>query len=111
MKQKTCPSCNVTQNWDEIHGFENPMCSEFCTFKFTEILPLNIKKPGDCWIDVDEIMPDDFKDVLYAAVYPNGKRDIMTGHREYGLWTNGTQTISKTIAVTHWMPLPDYPCI
>ncbi len=66
------------------------------------------------WIDVDDELPEDFKEVLYFAITPEGNREIMTGHREKGYWTHccmfySTRYLSDAVAVTHWMPLPDYP--
>ena len=114
MIQKTCPSCYKIQTWDELWGFENRLCPEFCSFKFKDILPMNLMRIEDCWIDVDESIPDDFKEVLYCAVTTEGSREIMTGHREKGYWTHccmfySTMYLKEDVAVTHWMPLPDYP--
>ena len=109
--KRTCQSCGKTQLWDELYGFSNQLCPEFCTFKFTEILPMRLE---DCWIDVDEALPEDYKEVLFFAINHQGSREIMTGHRENGLWMHccwfySSMKCDNTIAVTHWMPLPDYP--
>jgi Protein of unknown function (DUF551) len=111
MQMKRCPSCNKEQQWDELWGFANQLCPEFCSFTFTEILPMSIE---DCWIDVDDKLPEDRKEVLYFAINPMGGKEIMTGHRENGKWTHcclwySTQILNDDVAVTHWMPLPDYP--
>lgn len=111
MLKKICPSCLKLQFWDELWGFANQLCPEFCTFKYTEILPMTIE---ECWIDVDYQLPPDYKEVLYFAINSMGNKEIMTGHRVNGEWTHcclwySTQILNKDVAVTHWMPLPDYP--
>ncbi len=111
METRTCKSCGKTQMWDEICGYANQLCPEFCSMKFTEILPVSIE---DCWIDVDDKLPEECQEVLYFAINAMGSKEIMTGHRQDGKWTHccnwySTQILSDDIAVTHWMPLPDYP--
>lgn len=110
-RMRTCSSCGTTQPWDELFGFANRLCPEFCKPKFLELLPVDIDA---YWVDVDEALPEDYKEVLYCAVTHEGTREIMTGHRENGFWTHccmfySTRYLSETVAVTHWMPLPDFP--
>lgn len=67
------------------------------------------------WISVEERLPPDYEEVLYFAVTNNGwTKEIMTGHREEGIWTHcccfyPTIRLNDLVMVTHWMPLPDYP--
>lgn len=66
------------------------------------------------WIDVNDMLPPDFEEVLYC-VKTDAKMDILTGHRENGVWFNcymiycSDPLNEKTVKVTHWMPLPEYP--
>jgi Protein of unknown function (DUF551) len=68
------------------------------------------------WISTEDHLPPDFQEVLYFAITPDGNHEIMTGHRESGTWTHccmfySTMRLLKTVKVTHWMCLPDYPKI
>lgn len=66
------------------------------------------------WISVKDKLPPDFQEVLYFATTNEGNsREIMTGHRENGLWKHccmfySSQTLNHLVNVTHWMELPDY---
>ena len=67
------------------------------------------------WINVNDKLPPDLHEVLYFTTTNNGNtREIMTGHRENGLWKHccmfySSQTLNHLVNVTHWMELPDYP--
>lgn len=66
------------------------------------------------WISVDDRLPPDFHEVLYFAINEMGCCEIMTGHREKGIWMHcclfyASARLNDTIKVTHWMELPDYP--
>jgi len=66
------------------------------------------------WISVEANLPPDYEEVLYFAINDIGTKEIMTGHREKGIWTHcccfySTMRLNDLIQVTHWMPLPDYP--
>lgn len=66
------------------------------------------------WISVHDELPPDREEVLYFALNDMGAREIMTGHREKGMWTHcclfyQTSYLNDLVTVTHWMPLPDYP--
>jgi len=67
------------------------------------------------WINCADSLPPDYHEVLYFATADNGnQRELMTGHRENGLWTHccmfySTRYLSEHVTVTHWMELPDYP--
>lgn len=68
------------------------------------------------WIDVNESLPEDYEEVLYFAVNEMGNKEILTGHREKGIWTHCclfycTVKLNCLVKVTHWMPLPEYPKI
>lgn len=36
MIKKICPSCKEEQLWDELLGYSNQYCPEFCTNNFTD---------------------------------------------------------------------------
>lgn len=66
------------------------------------------------WINVNDQLPKDFKEVLYLAINDTGTREIMTGHREHGNWTHcclfySSMILNDLVTITHWMDLPDYP--
>ena len=66
------------------------------------------------WISVEDKLPPDYHEVMYFAINAMGTTEIMTGHREHGLWMHccmfySSMHCDNTITVTHWMELPDYP--
>lgn len=68
----------------------------------------------DGWISVEDELPPDKHEVLYFAINENQTSEIMTGHREKGIWTHcclfySTMYLNADVKVTHWMELPHYP--
>jgi len=68
----------------------------------------------DKWINVNDQLPEDYKEVLYLAINEIGSKELMIGHRQHGKWTHcclfySTQTLLDIVKVTHWMYLPEYP--
>lgn len=66
------------------------------------------------WISVEDKLPPDKHEVLYFAMNDMGNMEIMTGHRERGVWTHcclwySTMHLNDECKVTHWMELPNYP--
>lgn len=66
------------------------------------------------WISVKDSLPPDYVEVLYFSLFEGISSEIMTGHREQGIWTHccmfySTLYLHEKCKVTHWMPLPDYP--
>lgn len=103
MERRTCQSCNKEQMWDELYGFANQLCPEFCTFKFTEILPMRIE---DCWINLDEAVPEAGKHVLtFELGAPPMPIKVNYIRSDYKL----EFAYGDTSKITHWMPLPDHP--
>ncbi len=69
------------------------------------------------WISVEDRLPADYEEVLFfATTNENQSREIMTGHRERGLWLHcclfyASARFNEDVKITHWMELPDYPNI
>jgi len=66
------------------------------------------------WISVKDGLPEDCKEVIFFSVNDVGSKELMIGHREKGYWTHccmfySTRRLTDLVAVTHWMPLPEYP--
>lgn len=103
MEMRECSSCGKKQMWDELHGYANQMCPEFCTMKFTEILPMSV---DDCWIDINEAWPEVSKHVLTFEI-----GSIAMPIKVNYIANQFTQKFAygDTVNITHWMPLPDHP--
>ena len=76
--------------------------------------PYNPAAENNGWISVEDQLPPDLHEVMYFAINAMGTTEIMTGHREHGLWMHccmfySSMRCDNTITVTHWMELPDYP--
>jgi len=62
---------------------------------------------GDCWIPVEERLPDVDKSVLF--VDKDGAR-YLGYHGEHGFWCHGHEDCFQIDdSITHWMPLPSPP--
>ena len=79
------------------------------------------RAPTDMWISVDDLMPPDFKEVMFFYFLENEstkeivKKDIVCGHYSTGSWHicylfhSRSLTVNDKVKVTHWKELPEYP--
>jgi Protein of unknown function (DUF551) len=101
-------------------GKPNPAEFHTCTPSAVVIREAYLKGMADGaegvsrWISVKDQFPEECEEVLFLCTNETGKKEIMTGHKEDGIWHHcccfySTMALNDLVMVTHWMPIPGEP--
>jgi hypothetical protein len=65
------------------------------------------------WINVNEELPEDHREVLLFAINDDGIKEIIMGCLDRGTWFHcclfDVSTKLRNVTITHWSELLDYP--